>query len=314
MMKTPPQCREREPLARLPVRRRGLLGTMDRYLAENSYRWARGTLRHYSATLYKFGGWLEECGVNDPRDVVVEHLRMWLDRSPHWAPATRFNHLVALRGYFKWAGNTEAQKIALPKKIIQTPRRGLAPDEALKLLAIPDTSTVIGIRNIAILALLIDTGLRAGEVSNVQLQDLRLDELAVHSKTKGGIWNWAIFSEYTALLIHEWKGLRDKIVPAGVDYLFVSFGGPKTGQQLSRWGVGHVVSRTAKLAGMDLCAHELRHTFAQVALLAGAPTRILQKAGRWKSLSMVENYTGRIQLEEFRPYLPMNYLMGDPNG
>ncbi len=288
-----------------------MLGTMDRYLAENSYRWARGTLRHYSSTLYKFGGWLEDFGINDPKDVLVEHLRMWLDESPHWSPSTRFNHLVALRGYFKWAGNTEAQTISLPKKIVQNPRRGLTPDETLRLLAVPDTSTLMGIRNIAILALLIDTGLRAGEVSNVQLQDLRLDELAVHSKTKGGIWNWAIFSEYTALLIHDWMGPRRKI--ALDDHLFVSFGGPKTGQQLTRWGVNHVVRRHAELAGMDLCAHELRHTFAQVALLAGAPTRILQKAGRWKSLRMVENYTGRIQLEEFRPYLPMNYLMGGQN-
>ena len=53
----------------------------------------------------------------------------------------------------------------------------------------------------------------------------------------------------------------------------------------------------------------LRRTFATIAIKAGAPTRVVQAAGRWGDVSMVERYTADITADDFDRYSPVEALM-----
>jgi integrase len=53
----------------------------------------------------------------------------------------------------------------------------------------------------------------------------------------------------------------------------------------------------------------LRRTFATIAIRNGAPTRVVQAAGRWADVAMVEHYTAAIEAEDFERYSPVESLM-----
>jgi hypothetical protein len=42
----------------------------------------------------------------------------------------------------------------------------------------------------------------------------------------------------------------------------------------------------------------------------GAPTRLVQVAGRWRDIRMVETYPKPLQAEKIQPYSVVNRLMG----
>jgi hypothetical protein len=43
----------------------------------------------------------------------------------------------------------------------------------------------------------------------------------------------------------------------------------------------------------------------------GAPSRVIQVAGRWSDIAMVERYTRTIEAEAIQPYLPMHHALKD---
>jgi hypothetical protein len=51
-------------------------------------------------------------------------------------------------------------------------------------------------------------------------------------------------------------------------------------------------------------------TFATLSTENGAPTRLVQLAGRWKDIRMVETYTRTLQPEKIKPFSVMNNIMG----
>ena len=53
----------------------------------------------------------------------------------------------------------------------------------------------------------------------------------------------------------------------------------------------------------------LRRTFATLATENGAPTRVVQVAGGWKSLRMVERYTQALKQDAIKPFSPVDRLM-----
>ena len=55
----------------------------------------------------------------------------------------------------------------------------------------------------------------------------------------------------------------------------------------------------------------MRRTFATLAIKNGAPTRLVQIAGRWKNIREVERYTRALDAADLEPYSPVGNLFGD---
>lgn len=152
-------------------------------------------------------------------------------------------------------------------RLSELPKR-LEVDQVDALLAPCDRSTVIGLRDLAILTVLARLGLRAGEVAALSLEDIdwRAGELIVRGK--------GARSERLPLPHDVGEAivgyLRDGRPATALDRaVFVRVRAPQ--HRLSSGGVTFVVKAAAQRAGLGLVhAHRLRHTAASEMLRCGA--------------------------------------------
>ena len=129
--------------------------------------------------------------------------------------------------------------------------------EASKLLSIPSTRYPTGLRNLAIMTIMINMGLRVSEVSNLKPGHLNLTENKLRVVNgKGGVdRDLTIPNGYTAEVLKKWKDRR----PKG-EYFFCTL---KGGQVSTRY-IGLAVKRYILKAGINknISPHSLRHSYA----------------------------------------------------
>lgn len=225
---------------------------------------------------------------------------------PEWGPSTQHSAFYACRKFITWLyGSNHPALIAKFKRIKPKPQRVLTHALALNLLASFDTSTCAGARDLAIAALALDTGLRCSELCRVTLEDTNIIERKLQVIVKGGQWQSAVFSQQTAFYISHWLSLRGTTRSSA---LFVSLHHKRAGLPLTREGLQGIVKRWGISIGIKLSPHDLRRTFATLATIYGAPTRIVQVAGRWNTLDMVTHYTASLEQNAIEPFLPVSHL------
>lgn len=218
---------------------------------------------------------------------------------------TQYVNLAACRKFIAWKfGANHPALSARTKRIKPKRQRTLTIEQVILLLSSFDPHTAKGARDLALAALAIDTGLRASELARVQLADVDREHRTLQVIIKGGQWSMAVYSPETANYIEKWLSYRR---PAdGVGNLFISLRKSKDqGNGLTVHGVKVTFKRWGINLGFKLSPHDARRTFATVSTILGAPSRIVQAAGRWSSIDMVERYTRAIEAEAIRPYLPI---------
>ena len=144
----------------------------------------------------------------------------------------------------------------------------LEPEEAEKLLKIPNKRYLPGVRNRAILAVMLNMGLRVSEVSNLRPGDVNLTKNKLRIVAgKGNVDRDLAIPFYTAELLRTWKDKK----PTGSEYFFCIIKNrkegefaSKTGSKLSIRGIQVFVKRYAVRAGIakNISPHTLRHTYA----------------------------------------------------
>jgi integrase len=223
---------------------------------------------------------------------------------PGWGNAQQSVALFCAQKYLRWRyGELHAALSARIQRVKPKPRRSLSPDRALTVLASFNPYKASGSRDLAMIAFGLDTGLRRAELCAVKLADVNFYTNAVTVLCKGGQYGYAVFSAETAALLQAWLSFRK---PAdGIGSLFVNI---RTGRALTGNGVACVFKRLSKRLGFQISAHDLRASFATLSTLNGAPSRVVQEAGRWSSITMVEHYTGNLQADAIRPHLPLHNL------
>ena len=129
--------------------------------------------------------------------------------------------------------------------------------EASKLLSIPNPRYPTGLRNLAMMTVMLNIGLRVSEVSNLKPGHINLTENKLRVVNgKGGVdRDITIPNGYTAELLKRWKDRR----PKG-DYFFCTL---KGGQVSTRY-IHIAVKRYVLKAGINknVSPHTMRHSFA----------------------------------------------------
>ena len=271
---------------------------VERFLASHSY--ARNTHDRYLRVL----GSAYELPVEDWQavDLISFCVR------PEWGNSQQRVALYAFHKYIRWRwGDDHAALAARIKQVRPKMQRVLSASKALELLASFDTSIPPGVRDLAIAAVALDTGLRCSELCSLALADVDLHQRTLQVIVKGGQWGSGVFSPHTAQYIAEWIAFRK---PAdGVGTLFLSLQNQHKGWALTREGLQGIVKRWGLRIGIRLSPHDLRRSFATLATIFGAPSRIVQQAGRWSSITMVELYTRRLDASAIEPFLPVSHLV-----
>jgi len=230
---------------------------------------------------------------------------------PEWGNSQRYVALCACRSFVRWLfGVSHPALTARVKRGKTKPQRVLSVDEALRLLASFETFTPAGRRDLAMCALALDTGLRASELCRLRAEDVDLSTRVLRVLAKGGQWRTAIFSPQTAIYIAEWFEVRRPA--SGVGEAFLSFHPPTVGTALTRDGLKGICMRWGRRIGIRLSPHDLRRTFATLSTIFGAPSRVVQVAGGWSDIGMVEHYTRDLRASEIDDYLPVRRLVHNP--
>lgn len=171
-----------------------------------------------------------------------------------------------------------------------------------------DTSTVKGLRDQALVSLIVDSGLRADETCRLRVTDVDLEVNLLVVNEKGGDEEYGTFSYITAGYLHAWLEVRPEL--SGVDALFVSIGGITPHHPLTTRGLRIIVKKLGEKAGVPgVSPHTLRRAFACIATEAGASFQALTMLGRWEDIRMVKRYTRALKVAKLYPlYSPMVYI------
>jgi integrase/recombinase XerD len=197
-----------------------------------------------------------------------------LERERGNSARTRNARLAALHSFYRFAAlrhpehaHTIARVIEIPHKRHQQPLLCyLDEQEAKALLAAPDRSTWLGRRDHALLLVMIQTGVRVSELTNLRLRDLSL-ATGAHCRVlgKGRKARCAMLTTETVAVLREWCRER-----AGEpdDPLFPTRRGAPLTPRAVAWRLDKHTATAARrcpsLATKRVTPHTLRHTNAML--------------------------------------------------
>jgi len=133
----------------------------------------------------------------------------------------------------------------------------LEPVEAEKLLRMPNKRYLTGIRNKAIMLLMLNMGLRVSEITNLRPGSINITSRKLRVVNgKEGVDRDLIITDGIGETLIEWKRRK----PENTKYFFTTL----KGKQLSTRYLCEMVKRYGRRAKIDknISPHTLRHTFA----------------------------------------------------
>lgn len=191
--------------------------------------------------------------------------------------------------------NNPAETIRLPKDPQRLPAVVLSPREMKRLLAQPDTSTVLGFRDRTLYEMLYSTGLRIGEMIGLRVQDINLAEgLLVIRCGKGGKERVVPIGATAGRYLVEYLRrvrlvlLRNSAFSAR-EVLFLD----RLGHPFDKSGILKKLALYALRAGIKkrVTVHTFRHTLATEMLRHGADLRQIQELLGHGNLRTTQLYT-----------------------
>lgn len=169
----------------------------------------------------------------------------------------------------------------------------LTRDQAQALINAPDTSKLSGLRDRALIGLLVGCALRRDEAARLQLGDIQQREgrwVIVDLAGKHGRIRTVPMPSWVKVAIDAWTaaaGIGDGVLLRPVHKSGAVAGGPMTAQ-----AVYARIQRYADLLSLDIAPHDLRRSFAQLARKGGAPIEQIQMTLGHASIATTERYLG----------------------
>jgi integrase/recombinase XerD len=166
----------------------------------------------------------------------------------------------------------------------------LTVEEVDRLLAAPDRSTTLGLRDAAMLELLYATGLRVSELCRLRSDSVNLQAGFLSTMGKGRKQRLVPIGEAALDMLREYLGrARPRLDKRRSSTLFLSrLGGPLTRQAF--WKIIAACARAAGIA-KTVSPHTLRHSFATHLVQRGADLRAVQAMLGHADISTTQIYT-----------------------
>ena len=292
-----------------------LAGEAPRYLENLAVRnYTADTIEGRRDALKFFLLWAQDRDQTQPATITKPILEsyqrhLWRWRKANGKPlgiSTQRSRLGTLKDYFAWFTKRNlitanpASELELPRPEKRLPKEPLGLHQIETVIAVPDTTDPLGIRDRAMLELFYSAGLRRSELAKLRLEDLN--------------------RERHTLQIRQGKGHKDRVVPVGHRALawleryleevrprlalsahqptlfLTSYGEAFNPDVLSR-----MVSKFIKKADIDRpgSCHLLRHTCATHMLEGGADIRFIQQLLGHEKLETTAIYT-QVSIEQLK--------------
>lgn len=248
------------------------------------------TLEHYKTRLGAFSQFLTGQTVSHIDKITPTHIRLYYIHLQEKKLSSHTIHTCAraIRAFLNFCVKEELldkspmAKVAMPQRDKLKPNY-LTATEVHKLLTACESE-----RETAVLLVLLDTGLRATELVNLNGGDI--------DHTSG------------AVTVHQGKGRKDRTVfignrtrkqlfryyrkvgkPGEGDPLFHS---EKTGERLTRWGLRQMLTRIGARCKVKVSPHKVRRTFATWVWKSGIDVHTLRDLMGHSDLTTLPAYLG----------------------
>ena len=267
------------------------------------------TISWYSANLRRFRNYLKSRHLPDSIDDIDTKLlreyviylmkRNRFEGHPYTpvqaqplSSATVHGHVRTLRAFFNWLAregltkDNAAEDLKPPKvsrKIVST-----LSDEEIRAILSTFSTSPSDARNQALFMILLDSGLRIGELINLKMEDIHTDEGYLKVMGKGRKERIAPIGNNAQKVLQRYLfRFRPKPINPVINNVFLSQGS----KPITENSMKLMFTRLAKRSGVcRLHAHLCRHTFATRFLINGGDVFSLQQILGHSTLEMVKHY------------------------
>ncbi len=281
------------------IREQGALSE-DMYLRFVSFIDAKGkTIETYTRALRQMFKYFSENGITKPTREDILSYRESLKATGH-KPTTVQNYITATRLFFQWTEQERiypnvAAHIKGAKLDREHKKDYLTSAQCKAVLSGIDRSSLIGLREYAVVSLVITGALRTIEVSRADIGDLRTagDNTVLYIQGKGREEK----TEYVKVSPTVEKAIRDYLKARGETDpsapLFASDSNNSKGGRLSTRSISGMCKSAMVNAGYNsdrLTAHSMRHTGVTLALLNGNSLEEAQQYARHANIATTMIY------------------------
>jgi integrase/recombinase XerD len=268
--------------------------------------YSEGTLEGRRDALKMFLTWAAERDLSRASQItrpILEAYQRWLWRytkanGQRLGWSTQRNRLGILKDFFRWITrqnvilHNPASELELPRMEKRLPQEALSLTEVERLLAIPDVTDPLGVRDRAMLELFYSCGVRRTELCRLDLADLNTERRTLHVRLGKGKKDRMVPVGLRAI---QWierylKEVRPRLcLDTRTQALFLTGYGDAFNPDV----VSRMVSAWLKQAGLKRkgCCHVLRHTCATLMLENGADIRFIQQLLGHEKLDTTAIYT-----------------------
>jgi len=261
------------------------------------------TIQGYAESLRLFITWLDEQGhATTIGSLDRHHVEEFItDQLARLKPSTAATRYKGLRVFFEWAVRDEEIETSpmakmKPPAIPETMVPVLTENDMRALIKACGGRDFADRRDLAIIWMLADTGIRRAECAGLTLDDIDLSGRVLSVLGKGRRRRMVRFGKKTAAAVDRYLRIRDSHPLADQSWLWLG----TSGRRFSDQGLRQMLERRGEQAGVKLHAHQFRHTYVHQHLANGGNEGDLMYLTGWKSRQMLTRYGASVAAERAR--------------
>lgn len=262
---------------------------------------SKHTIRAYNSDILSFLLWLDSVQIEETNHTKLKEYLVFIQRF-NYTKTTLARKIAAIRTFYRFLYREKiidvnpANSVHAPKKNKSLPKF-LSNNEIEQILNNIKIETPAGYRNRVILELLYATGMRISELSNLNFENLNLEENEITVMGKGAKERIVLVSTRAKEFLQKYiNNVRFMIVEDGQQPeqtenspVFIN----KTGYRLQPQSVRAAINDIVKKIELPkkVTPHVFRHSFATKLLENGADLRVVQELLGHASISNTQIYT-----------------------
>lgn len=278
----------------------------------NSLDVSENTKRTYLSHLIYYLKWLRDKEIiNVTKNNILEYKKYLVDKYSNATVCLKISSIKSFYSFLEEENITNdiTRRIKGPK-IPKGFKRDIFTLEQIKaILNSLDTSTLLGIRDYALMNLFFRTGLRGCEVQRANIEDIRNKDgeivLYVQGKGRTSKDEYVVLTPTMLNILNNYLNVREqKQHITDTSPLFISVSDRNFGERLSIYSIRWVVKNILRNVGIDskrLTTHSTRHTAITLSLLSGADLMDVKDMARHQNVNTTLLYAHNIKRLENAP-------------
>lgn len=256
----------------------------------------------------QFTAYLQSHGLPaDTEGVDAAHIRAFLSaEADRTSPVSAHQHYRNLRVLFKWLAREGERQAPDPMPRVEPPKTSrkvkgiLAGEQLAALIRDCEGQGFEQRRDMAIVRIFIDTGVRVSGLANVATSDVSLPHKTIRVVLKGGDEHIVPVGRKAAAALDRYLRARARHRHAASRWLWLGTAGRDPGH-FGAAGIQDMLERRGRAAGIGhLTPHYFRRTFAHDWLNSGGSELDGMRIAGWKTRAMIEQYAGDLAAERAR--------------